>query len=73
MRSRVDDVYGNASRPAREDDVMAKFRANARRAVTADGAAQLEKTILMTVEHERLPLARWRQRCGCLRRSDPGA
>jgi len=47
----VDDVYGNASRPAREDDVMAKFRANARRAVTADGAAQLEKTIL-AVEHE---------------------
>jgi hypothetical protein len=30
---------------------MAKFRANARRAVTADGAAQLEKTIL-AVEHE---------------------
>ena len=49
--ARVDDVYGNASRPAREDDVMAKFRANARRAVTADGAAQLEKTIL-AVEHE---------------------
>jgi len=49
--TRVDDVYGNASRPAREDDVMTKFRVNARRALTAAGAAELERTII-AVEHE---------------------
>jgi 2-methylcitrate dehydratase PrpD len=51
FQARVDDVYGNASRPAREDDVVAKFRANARLALTADGAARLEKTIL-AIENE---------------------
>ena len=30
---RLDDVYGNASRPAAADDVLVKFRANAGRAL----------------------------------------
>ena len=34
---RLDDVYGNASRPAAADDVLQKFRANAGRALDGRG------------------------------------
>lgn len=46
LEARVDDVYGNASRPASEDEVLAKFRANARRVLTSAGAEKLENAIL---------------------------
>ncbi|MFZ4533630.1 MAG: MmgE/PrpD family protein [Alsobacter sp.] len=39
---RIDDVYGNAGRPAAEADVRAKFRANAGRLLDADSVAALE-------------------------------
>ncbi|MEN9773221.1 MAG: hypothetical protein RL322_291 [Pseudomonadota bacterium] len=41
--ARVDDVYGNVSRPADAPRVMAKFRDNASRALTADGVNALAR------------------------------
>lgn len=43
---RVDDAYGNISRPPRHDDVMRKFRANASRAMPADVADALATAIM---------------------------
>lgn len=42
---RVADVYGNAGRPAPADDVRAKFRSNAARALPAAAVAAIEKTV----------------------------
>jgi 2-methylcitrate dehydratase PrpD len=42
---RLDDVYGNASRPAAADDVLTKFRANAGRAV-GEQARALEDALI---------------------------
>lgn len=43
IERRVADVYGNPSRPAALADVLAKFRANASRALTPDRARALEQ------------------------------
>ena len=42
IERRVEDVYGNPSRPARREDVRAKFRANAGRSLPPARAAALE-------------------------------
>jgi 2-methylcitrate dehydratase PrpD len=42
---RVDDVYGNCSRPAADEDVRGKFRANAARALREDAVAALETAV----------------------------
>ena len=42
---RIDDVFGNASRPASPDDVRRKFRANAARVFDADAVAALETAV----------------------------
>lgn len=44
-RVRVNDVYGSANRPARTDDVRAKFRANGALAMTAADAARIEEAV----------------------------
>lgn len=46
LTRRIDDVYGNASRPAQTDDVRAKFRANAALALPAEAIATLETLFL---------------------------
>ena len=46
---RLDDVYGNASRPAAADDVLQKFRANAARALGGPAVRALEDA-LMTID-----------------------
>jgi len=46
LKARMDDVYGNASRPAKQEDVLAKFRANARRALATENVAALERFFL---------------------------
>ncbi len=38
---RIDDVFGNASRPASDDDVLTKFRANAGRALAPDAVESM--------------------------------
>lgn len=43
---RIDDVLGNAARPAGEEAVLAKFRANARLSLSEEGAAQAEAALL---------------------------
>jgi 2-methylcitrate dehydratase PrpD len=43
---RLEDVYGNASRPAREDDVLSKFRANAERALGDQATRALEDALM---------------------------
>jgi 2-methylcitrate dehydratase PrpD len=43
---RLDDVYGNASRPAAADDVLQKFRANAGRALGDKTAHDLEDALM---------------------------
>jgi 2-methylcitrate dehydratase PrpD len=43
---RLDDVYGNASRPAATADVLQKFRANAGRAIGAAAVGELEDALL---------------------------
>ena len=47
---RLDDVYGNASRPAAADDVLAKFRANAGRAL--DEQARALEDALMSIDSD---------------------
>jgi 2-methylcitrate dehydratase PrpD len=42
---RIDDVFGNRSRPATEAAVREKFRANARRSLTGDATMALEAAI----------------------------
>ena len=42
---RIDDVYGNVSRPARENEVRAKFRANASRVLCKQSLTKLESAI----------------------------
>ncbi|MGE7415021.1 MmgE/PrpD family protein [Methylobacterium tarhaniae] len=42
---RVDDVYGNAGRPAGDDAVREKFRRNAARLLAPEGAAALETAL----------------------------
>jgi len=44
--ARIDDVYGNASRPGQRSDVLAKFRTNARRALHDDAICSLESFFL---------------------------
>ena len=46
---RLDDVYGNASRPAAADDVLQKFRANAGRALDEAKVRALED-VLITID-----------------------
>jgi 2-methylcitrate dehydratase PrpD len=43
---RLEDVYGNASRPAATDDVLQKFRANAGRALGAPSVRALEEALM---------------------------
>jgi 2-methylcitrate dehydratase PrpD len=43
--ARVEDVYGNASRPARAQDVLAKFAANAGRALPPPAVAALQNAV----------------------------
>ncbi|HTG98257.1 MAG TPA: hypothetical protein VL982_12495, partial [Burkholderiales bacterium] len=40
---RIDDVFGNHTRPPGADAVLAKFRANAARSLKPDAAAALER------------------------------
>jgi 2-methylcitrate dehydratase PrpD len=42
---RIDDVFGNHTRPPSADAVLAKFRANAARSLKADAVAALERAI----------------------------
>lgn len=42
---RVEDVYGNRSRPAAPEAVLAKYRANASRSLTQGGVAALEQAV----------------------------
>lgn len=42
---RVDDVYGNSSRPPAEVDIRRKFRANASRVLAGDAVAWLETAV----------------------------
>ena len=43
---RLDDVYGNASRPAAEGDVLSKFHANAGRALGDQTTPALEIALM---------------------------
>ena len=45
---RIDDVFGNASRPARQSDVIEKFRANARLSLSAEATADVQRVFLET-------------------------
>ena len=45
LTMRVDDVYGNASRPASEADIRQKFRANAALALDDAAIASLEQSV----------------------------
>lgn len=45
-RARVDDVFGNASRPAPRGAVIAKFHANAGLCLSSDTSAAIERTLL---------------------------
>lgn len=47
LTARIDDVFGNASRPASEADVLAKFRANAARRLPASSLQALEAFFLV--------------------------
>ncbi len=51
---RVDDVYGNAGRPAGDDAVREKFRRNAARGLAPEEAASLEAAIDALAEAPRL-------------------
>jgi 2-methylcitrate dehydratase PrpD len=51
---RVDDVYGNAGRPAGDDVVREKFHHNAARSLAPEGAASLEAAIDALAEGQRL-------------------
>lgn len=64
---RVDDAYGNASRPATRADVIAKFRANAGRALDDAGVAALQSFFLEEAAPDFAPYAR------ALARRLPGA
>jgi 2-methylcitrate dehydratase PrpD len=43
--ARIDDVYGNHTRPPGADPVMAKFRANAARSLQAQAVASVERAV----------------------------
>lgn len=45
-RVRIDDVFGNASRPASREAVIAKFRANAGLCLPPDASAAIELALL---------------------------
>ena len=45
-RVRIEDVFGNASRPAEQSDVVEKFRANARLCLPGAAIADLEQVFL---------------------------
>ncbi|KMO32366.1 MmgE/PrpD family protein [Methylobacterium aquaticum] len=51
---RVDDVYGNAGRPAGDDAVRGKFRSNAARILAPEGTASLEAAIDALAQVPRL-------------------
>jgi 2-methylcitrate dehydratase PrpD len=42
---RIDDVYGNRTRPPGEEPIRAKFRANARRSLPAAASASVERAV----------------------------
>lgn len=42
---RIDDVYGNHTRPPRESEIVAKFRANAARTLTSAGVDQVQSAV----------------------------
>lgn len=50
LSARIDDVFGNASRPAAQADVLAKFRANAGRALSPAAVGALEAFYLAPAE-----------------------
>lgn len=50
LSARIEDVFGNASRPASQADVLAKFRANAERALSRTAIAALEEFYLSPAE-----------------------
>jgi 2-methylcitrate dehydratase PrpD len=52
---RLDDVYGNASRPAAEDDVLRKFRQNASRILGPAATRALEE-VLLNIDDGGFPL-----------------
>ena len=47
---RLDDVYGNASRPAAAEDVLQKFRANAARALGEPAIRAALEDALITID-----------------------
>lgn len=51
---RIDDVFGNASRPARDTDVLSKFRNNAGRAITDDAVEGIIAFVLALETHAHL-------------------
>lgn len=57
LSARIDDVFGNASRPANEIDVLAKFRANAARQLPVTAIQALETFFLVTGACDFSPLA----------------
>ena len=57
LSARIADVFGNASRPASEADVLAKFRANAARRLPATAIQALEAFFLVPGGRDFLPLA----------------
>jgi 2-methylcitrate dehydratase PrpD len=54
---RLDDVYGNASRPAADDDVLQKFRQNAGR-ILGPASTQALEDALLHIDDGGLPLLR---------------
>ena len=61
---RIDDVYGNAGRPAADADVRAKFHANAGRQLDADAVAALEQAVARIDDTGLDPLAMALARAG---------
>jgi 2-methylcitrate dehydratase PrpD len=49
---RIDSVRGAPDRPVAEAEVVAKFRANAGRAMT-DGAVEIARLVILTLDHAR--------------------
>ena len=58
QRCRIDDVFGGANRPARADQIKAKFRANAAQCLDAAAVAGLEEAIETLDSHPSARLGR---------------
>jgi 2-methylcitrate dehydratase PrpD len=59
---RVEDAYGNASRPASASDMAAKFVSNVGRALGTDGAAALSNALSGLADAETVTLAQFLRR-----------